>query len=817
MALAQKLLGRHHAVDLVTVLRVAAGVVMVVGGLPTPAWAQPQCGGTPDCPSAPLPLQPGVTAHTEMDPGGNFFALDPPANLCYPADEYIAGVNQLNVGLITETVLFINPTAAPGFEPTIQVPGGNAYPVNGSALHAAGVACVPGIGDAFAITDTTVGSVWLGQLIEHDLPPGSAPLSAALVAICYGRSTFLVLCVETSDPSIETYLSGLNNSYSTPGTRANVPDSYTNGQYSGVIVYNTTVAYRITGGVRFDYPYPAGRVYASHLQVGGSMVIYLDDGSSIAIPLPSGAIVVPFSPCSLPLQSCPAPSGSGVAVNLGPCSYCGGATATWPALGVSCVGSGGLRNMLGAPLGAPPPGRPLDKRGYARAYAWTTLGHQVWDPLLGTGWGGSNWNSTIVWFAAPPPVGAAGTMATAFAWSAGGGDHAISVAAIGVAFDVALNRFTVWNFAFMFNILVHTEGHRARSWAIAKDPFVFEDWDDTVDLEIEFALVGETYLPMSIELHPFSADSLRFEAGSTLPDLTELYELAVNVTHDGVVPVMAVEFNSNPLLGLDDAAVATDVANAFSYDLAEKGFVVPADTSIFTATIDIPAGIDAFGLDTDTVVSGEIIEPEYSGPAPTPPTITPPPTVYQVRPHGATIVFLADEEVRGKVYYGLSCNEWTGVARSDDYSVYPTVELTNLDEVTTYYFAIKATDLMGEHAYDDDAGNCYTFTTLLAGDHDQDGDVDLDDFAGFPDCLTGPDGGPAAEGCEAFGCDTDNDVDLADFAWLQWKIADSEPVGACCIGTSCTSMTEAECDAAGGVYQGDDTECDLYPCTGRHD
>ncbi len=42
----------------------------------------------------------------------------------------------------------------------------------------------------------------------------------------------------------------------------------------------------------------------------------------------------------------------------------------------------------------------------------------------------------------------------------------------------------------------------------------------------------------------------------------------------------------------------------------------------------------------------------------------------------------------------------------------------------------------------------------------------------------------------------------------------SDPTGACCVGTSCTTGTEANCSAAGGAYQGDNSTCDGDPCGG---
>ena len=54
-----------------------------------------------------------------------------------------------------------------------------------------------------------------------------------------------------------------------------------------------------------------------------------------------------------------------------------------------------------------------------------------------------------------------------------------------------------------------------------------------------------------------------------------------------------------------------------------------------------------------------------------------------------------------------------------------------------------------------------------AGDYTCDQVVDLDDFAEWDACMTGPDGGPYDDGCEAFDFDYDGDVDLADFAAFQ--------------------------------------------------
>jgi len=55
----------------------------------------------------------------------------------------------------------------------------------------------------------------------------------------------------------------------------------------------------------------------------------------------------------------------------------------------------------------------------------------------------------------------------------------------------------------------------------------------------------------------------------------------------------------------------------------------------------------------------------------------------------------------------------------------------------------------------------------VPGDFDGDGDVDLADFSAWDGCLTGPNAGPYADGCQTFDFESDGDVDLRDFAGFQ--------------------------------------------------
>ncbi len=64
----------------------------------------------------------------------------------------------------------------------------------------------------------------------------------------------------------------------------------------------------------------------------------------------------------------------------------------------------------------------------------------------------------------------------------------------------------------------------------------------------------------------------------------------------------------------------------------------------------------------------------------------------------------------------------------------------------------------------DDATHYVAVGPCLAGDLDCDGNVALDDFAGFVTAMSGPD---VSTTCSAFDADSDDDVDMADFAVLQ--------------------------------------------------
>jgi hypothetical protein len=79
----------------------------------------------------------------------------------------------------------------------------------------------------------------------------------------------------------------------------------------------------------------------------------------------------------------------------------------------------------------------------------------------------------------------------------------------------------------------------------------------------------------------------------------------------------------------------------------------------------------------------------------------------------ATITFDTNEVARGTVHYGLSCDALNSTA-SGTYSATPSVDLTGLQDDTTYYYQVDAGDQAGNPTSDP---FCYSFTTPEVADY----------------------------------------------------------------------------------------------------
>ncbi len=100
-----------------------------------------------------------------------------------------------------------------------------------------------------------------------------------------------------------------------------------------------------------------------------------------------------------------------------------------------------------------------------------------------------------------------------------------------------------------------------------------------------------------------------------------------------------------------------------------------------------------------------------------------------IQPRSAKVVFNTDEAAVGTVHYGTSCASLAGSVAEVSASAAHSIMVAGLDNETTYYYAVAATDDAGNQSYDDNSGACYAFTTpkgpsvLLVDDDDNSPDV----------------------------------------------------------------------------------------------
>lgn len=109
------------------------------------------------------------------------------------------------------------------------------------------------------------------------------------------------------------------------------------------------------------------------------------------------------------------------------------------------------------------------------------------------------------------------------------------------------------------------------------------------------------------------------------------------------------------------------------------------------------------------------------------------------------------------------------------------------------------------------------------GDADQDGDIDAEDFGRWQKCFTGTGPGtPFATGeCLCFDADGDQLIGQTDYQAFSGCATgpgilqtddDCGVIQACCTGATCTNVSKANCEAAGGVPQGEGTDCVTTTC-----
>ncbi len=303
---------------------------------PTSPFTPVSCGGPVDCPAVALPFSQG-TASTEFNPN----------KLC------ITGAGGLNIsgrslGAVltslpnsTEMTIF---TTAPAMD---VVSGGvvTSIPVPGTSIFCAGADCkISGdvaLATAFAVTDTHINALSALALSSFPLPTGTIPVSAAGIGTCGGGNVNFQLCVETTGPTIECVLGGVQSSFPIPAPIVAPPLSWTNGPTAGVLVFTNTTAIRISGGVQTTFALPGN--FTGFIPAAGGVTV-MTTGGNLFVGLANGVTIVPFAQCDTP-------GGGSIAMNIAPCSSSIAAvSAGWMPAGVCCTPSE-IQTVQGGPFG----------------------------------------------------------------------------------------------------------------------------------------------------------------------------------------------------------------------------------------------------------------------------------------------------------------------------------------------------------------------------------------------------------------------------------------------------------------------------------
>jgi len=85
-------------------------------------------------------------------------------------------------------------------------------------------------------------------------------------------------------------------------------------------------------------------------------------------------------------------------------------------------------------------------------------------------------------------------------------------------------------------------------------------------------------------------------AATTLPGYGDLFSWDVSFSSPELLPV--VNFASNPLLGLDDAAVRASILRRYSLSMLDRSWTFDSTGFSLSATFDVPAGAAPFSIST---------------------------------------------------------------------------------------------------------------------------------------------------------------------------------------------------------------------------
>lgn len=235
--------------------------------------------------------------------------------------------------------------------------------------------------------------------------------------------------------------------------------------------------------------------------------------------------------------------------------------------------------------------------------------------------------------------------------------------------------------------------------------------------------------------------------------------LLVNCSSQGVIALDRNKYACNSVatvrvvdcdLNTNDAVIETVVVNVTSDSepagesvlLTESG----PETATFLGTINLVT-VDAAGalliasgdtvtatyIDADDGMGGINVNVSDSAVVDCAPPVISNVTESDVAARNATITFDTDEPASGTIRYGLSCGALSSSQAGAGVNTAHSITLTNLQDNTTYFYAVDAEDEAGNAATDDNGGACYTFTTPevpeMWTENFDSGDNDLDNLS----------------------------------------------------------------------------------------
>jgi hypothetical protein len=209
-------------------------------------------------------------------------------------------------------------------------------------------------------------------------------------------------------------------------------------------------------------------------------------------------------------------------------------------------------------------------------------------------------------------------------------------------------------------------------------------------------------------------DTVLVVVGDCGPNLNEneIDEVVIDIASDSETGEQITLYETNPNSSRFEGSITISATNA-------PGVLLVAEGDTITATYYDADNGQGQGVYVDATAVVDC----------TPPVISNVDAI-NIEPRSATVTFDANEMVRGIVHYGTTCGSPTDTAFGP-YGLPAVVDITGLQDNTTYYYVVEAEDEAGNSVVDDNGGACYMFTTPEVPDFFTqlfDGDFDVDDM-----------------------------------------------------------------------------------------